>query len=70
MSNRQSIVRGAFFIVASEFSFALGAALVKLLSESLPNESIVFFAYTSSSFWIWNGCNVLFFLRDRSSFFG
>ena len=43
MSNRQSIVRGAFFIVASEFSFALGAALVKLLSESLPNESIVFF---------------------------
>ncbi len=43
MSNRQSIVRGAFFIVASEFSFALGAALIKLLSESLPNESIVFF---------------------------
>ncbi|ELS05614.1 putative permease [Xenococcus sp. PCC 7305] len=36
-------MRGAFFIVASEFSFALGAALVKLVSESFPNESIVFF---------------------------
>lgn len=43
MSNRQSIVRGAYFIVASELSFALGAALIKLVSESLPNESIVFF---------------------------
>ncbi|MGK7899203.1 MAG: DMT family transporter [Xenococcus sp. (in: cyanobacteria)] len=43
MSNRQSIVRGACFIVASELSFALGAALIKLVSESFPNESIVFF---------------------------
>ncbi|MDJ0901773.1 MAG: DMT family transporter [Xenococcus sp. MO_188.B8] len=43
MTNRQSILRGAFFIIASELSFALGAAIIKLVSESLPNESIVFF---------------------------
>ena len=43
MANRQSIVRGALFIIASEFSFALGAAIIKLISVSLPNESIVFF---------------------------
>ena len=43
MTKSQSIVRGAFFIVASEFSFALSAAIIKLLSASLPNESIVFF---------------------------
>ena len=43
MTNSQSIVRGAFFIVASELSFALSAAIIKLVSASLPNESIVFF---------------------------
>ena len=43
MTKGQSIVRGAFFIVASELSFALSAAIVKLVSASLPNESIVFF---------------------------
>ena len=43
MIDRQNIVRGAFFIVASEFSFALSAAIIKLASSSLPNESIVFF---------------------------
>ena len=43
MANDQSIVRGAFFIVASELSFALSAAMIKLVSASLPNESIVFF---------------------------
>ncbi len=43
MTKSQSIVRGAFFIVASELSFALGAAIIKLVSVSLPNESIVFF---------------------------
>lgn len=43
MTNSQSIVRGALFIVASELSFALSAALIKLVSASLPNESIVFF---------------------------
>lgn len=43
MMQRQSILRGAFFIVASEFSFALSAAIIKFTSASLPNESIVFF---------------------------
>ena len=43
MTNSQSIVRGAFLIVASELSLALGAAIIKLVSASLPNESIVFF---------------------------
>ena len=43
MTKGQSIVRGAFFIVASELSFALSAAIIKLVSASLPNESIVFF---------------------------
>ena len=43
MTKSQSIVRGAFFIVASELSFALSGAIIKLVSASLPNESIVFF---------------------------
>ena len=43
MTDSQNIVRGAFFIVASELSFALSAATIKLVSASLPNESIVFF---------------------------
>lgn len=43
MTNSQNIVRGALFIVASEFSFALSAAIIKFTSDSLPNESIVFF---------------------------
>ena len=43
MANTQSMVRGAFFIVASELSFALSAAIIKSVSVSLPNESIVFF---------------------------
>ena len=43
MTQSQSIVRGAFFIVASELSFALSAAIIKFTSDSLPNESIVFF---------------------------
>ena len=43
MTKNQSIVRGAFFIVASELSFAFSAAIIKQVSISLPNESIVFF---------------------------
>ena len=43
MSQSQNIVRGACFIVASEVSFAISAAIIKLASGSLPNESIVFF---------------------------
>lgn len=43
MNKSQSIVRGAFFIIGSELSFALSAATIKLVSASLANESIVFF---------------------------
>ncbi|MEM7594017.1 MAG: DMT family transporter [Cyanobacteria bacterium P01_A01_bin.83] len=43
MMQRQSILRGAFFIVASELSFALSAAIIKFVAGSLDNESIVFF---------------------------
>ncbi len=43
MTKSQSIIRGAFFIVTAEVSFALSAALIKLVSDSLPNQSIVFF---------------------------
>ena len=43
MTNSQNIARGAFFIVASEFIFALSAAIIKFTSDSLPSESIVFF---------------------------
>ena len=43
MTKSQNIVRGAFFIVTAEVSFALSAALIKLVSDSLPNQSIVFF---------------------------
>ena len=43
MNKSQSIIRGALFIVASEVSFAISAAIIKQVSVSLPNESIVFF---------------------------
>ena len=43
MTDSQNIARGAFFIVASEFSFAFSAAIIKFTSDSLPSESIVFF---------------------------
>ena len=43
MTNSQNIPRGASFIVASELSFALSAVIIKFASNSLPNESIVFF---------------------------
>ncbi len=43
MTQSQNIGRGAFFIIASELSFACSAAIIKLVSDSLPNESIVFF---------------------------
>lgn len=43
MTKSQSLLRGAFFIVASELSFAFSAAIIKFTSDSLPNESIVFF---------------------------
>ncbi|WP_019507512.1 DMT family transporter [Pleurocapsa sp. PCC 7319] len=43
MTKSQNIIYGACYIVASEFSFALSATIIKLVSASLPNESIVFF---------------------------
>ena len=43
MIKSQNVARGAFFIIASELSFAFSAAIIKLVSASLPNESIVFF---------------------------
>lgn len=44
MIGKQNIIRGAFFIIASELSLAISAALIKkLAATSLPNESIVFF---------------------------
>ena len=43
MTYSQNVARGAFFIIASEFSFALSAAIIKFTSDSLPSESIVFF---------------------------
>ena len=43
MTKSQNIVGGAFFIVTAEVSFALSAALIMLVSVSLPNQSIVFF---------------------------
>ena len=43
MTDSQNIARGAFLIVASELSFAISAAIIKSISASLPNESIVFF---------------------------
>ena len=43
MIDRQNIARGAFFIVAAELSFAFSAAIIKLASADLPNETIVFF---------------------------
>ena len=49
MTKSQNISRGAFFIVASELSFAISAAIIKQVSISLPNESIVFFR---NLFWL------------------
>lgn len=39
----QSIVRGALFILASEFLLASSGALIKWLAVDVPNEMIVFF---------------------------
>lgn len=43
MQRQNNIVRGALFIVASEFSLAIAAAIIKFSSATLANESIVFF---------------------------
>lgn len=42
MLYQQNVMRGALFIILSELMFASMGATVKLLSDSLPNEMIVF----------------------------
>lgn len=43
MVYKQSLLAGAAFILASEFLLASMGAVIKTLSQDLPNESIVFF---------------------------
>ena len=43
MIYRQSLVRGALFIIAAEFMLATMGATIKSVSVGLPNETIVFF---------------------------
>lgn len=43
MSYKQSIIRGAMFIIAAELVLSMNGAIIKLTSAGLPNEMIVFF---------------------------
>ncbi len=43
MGYKQSILRGAMFIVAAELALTMNGAIIKLASDGLPNEMIVFF---------------------------
>ncbi|MBV6625932.1 MAG: DMT family transporter [Rivularia sp. (in: Bacteria)] len=43
MGYKQSIVRGAIFILAAELMLTINGAIIKLASDGLPNEMIVFF---------------------------
>ena len=43
MGYKQSIVRGAIFIIAAELVLTMNGAIIKLASDGLPNEMIVFF---------------------------
>lgn len=43
MGYKQSIVRGAIFIIAAELVLTLNGVIIKLASDGLPNEMIVFF---------------------------
>ena len=43
MGYKQSIIRGASFIIAAELVLTINGAIVKLVSTGLPNEMIVFF---------------------------
>lgn len=43
MGYKQSIIRGAMFIIAAELVLTMNGAIVKLASAGLPNEMIVFF---------------------------
>ncbi len=43
MGYKQSIVRGAIFIIAAELMLTMNGVIIKLASDGLPNEMIVFF---------------------------
>ncbi|MBF2017829.1 MAG: DMT family transporter [Rivularia sp. T60_A2020_040] len=43
MGYKQSIVRGAIFIIAAELVLTMNGVIIKLASAGLPNEMIVFF---------------------------
>ncbi|AFY56095.1 putative permease [Rivularia sp. PCC 7116] len=43
MGYKQSIVRGAIFIIAAELMLTINGAIIKLASDGLPNEMIVCF---------------------------
>ena len=43
MGYKQSIVRGAIFIIAAELVLTMNGVIIKLASDGLPNEMIVFF---------------------------
>ncbi len=43
MGYKQSIVRGAIFIIAAELMLTMNGAMIRLASDGLPNEMIVFF---------------------------
>jgi len=43
MGYKQSIIRGAVFIIAAELVLTMNGVIIKLASDGLPNEMIVFF---------------------------
>ena len=43
MGYKQSIVRGAIFIIAAELMLTMNGVMIRLASDGLPNEMIVFF---------------------------
>ena len=43
MGYKQSIIRGAMFIIAAELVLTMNGSIIKLASDGLPNEMIVFF---------------------------
>lgn len=43
MGYKQSIVRGAIFIIAAELMLTMNGVIIRLASDGLPNEMIVFF---------------------------
>ncbi len=43
MGYKQSVVRGAIFIIAAELVLTMNGSIIKLASATVPNEMIVFF---------------------------